>query len=165
MYENGVQFLHLAINKNSSGMDSIKLSFNVPKLKKLNTVCIIEDSPLESNMLIDYLGKYSNLVVKTFLNGEDCIKDVIVSKISPDLILLDYFLDSVLASSKDGLEILTKLKEISPNSQIIMLTSVDNERIVELARKKGAIGYVTKGASSFEKLDSIIRNNFSIETP
>ena len=76
----------------------------------------------------------------------------------------DYFLDSVLASSKDGLEILTKLKEISPNSQIIMLTSVDNERIVELARKKGAIGYVAKGASSFEKLDSIIRNNFSIET-
>lgn len=145
-------------------MDSIKLSFNIPKLKKLRTIYVIEDNAIERNMLIDFLGKYPDLNSKEFFNGDACIKDIIVSKISPDLILLDYFLDSEIASSKDGLEILTKLKEISPNSEIIMFTSVDNERIIELARKKGAMAFIVKGASGYEMLDSIIRNNFSRET-
>ena len=146
-------------------MDSIKLSFNVPKPKKINTVYIIEDNLFERSMLIDFFGKYPNLVVKGFTNGDECIKDIIVSKVSPNLILLDYFLDSTVASNKDGLEVLTKLKEISPYSDFIMFTSIDNERIIELARKKGVIGYVIKGESSYDKLDSVLRTNFSFDTP
>jgi hypothetical protein len=46
-----------------------------------------------------------------------------------------------------------------------MFTSIDNERIMELARKKGVIGYVIKGESSYEKLDSVLRSNFSLDTP
>ena len=57
------------------------------------------------------------------------------------------------------------MKEVSPNSEFIMFTSVDNDRIVELARKKGAMAFIVKGASGYELLDSIIRNNFSRETP
>jgi len=145
-------------------MDSIKLSFNSPKLKKLSSVYIIEDNPMESNMLIDYLGKYQNLAVKSFVNGDACIKDIVVSKNNPDLILLDYFLDSADASSKDGLEILTKLREITPYTEFIMLTSVDNERIIELSRKKGAMGYVVKGAAGYGKLDEMLQKTFSLET-
>ena len=145
-------------------MDSIKLEFNTPKLKKLRTIYIVEDNAMERNMLVDFLGNYPELKIKEFSNGDDCIKDIIVSKNSPDLILLDYFLDSNNPLSKDGLEILTKLKEISPNSEFIMFTSVDNERIIELARKKGAMAFLVKGTSGYELLDSIIRNNFSRET-
>jgi response regulator of citrate/malate metabolism len=144
-------------------MDSIKLSFNTPKLKNLNSVFIIEDNPMESNMLIDYLSKYPNVVVKSFTSGDACIKEIVMSKISPDLILLDYFLDSTDASSKDGLEILAKLREITPYSEFIMLTSVDNERIIELARKKGAMGYIIKGISGYVKLDEMLKKIFALE--
>ena len=143
-------------------MDSIKLSFNTPKLKKLKTIYVVEDNAIERNMLIDFLGKYPDLNIKEFFNGDACIKDVIVSKISPDLILLDYFLDSNTPLSKDGLEVLTKLKEISPNSEFIMFTSVDNERIIELARKKGAMAFIVKGVSSYEMLDDILQKKFTI---
>ena len=105
----------------------------------------------------------NDLKIKEFHNGDDCIKDIVMSNISPDLILLDYFLDSNITTSKDGLEILSKLKEICPNSEIIMFTSVDNPRIIELARKKGAMSFIVKGTSSYEKLDAIIKNNFSLE--
>lgn len=144
-------------------MDSIKLTFNTPNLKKLKTVYIVEDNAMESDMLTDYFSKYANIKIKTFPNGDDCVKDVVISKVFPDLILIDYFLDSVSSVSKDGLEVLTKLKEISPNSEIIMHTSVDNERIMQLAKKKGALAFVGKGRLAFEKLDAIIKNNFSIE--
>ena len=127
-------------------MDSIKLEFNTPKLKKLRTIHIVEDNAMERNMLVDFLGNYPELKIKEFSNGDDCIKDIIVSKNSPDLFLLDYFLDSNNPLSKDGLEVMTKLKEISPNSEFIMFTSVDNERIIELARKKGAMAFLVKGS-------------------
>lgn len=143
-------------------MDSIKLSFNTPTLKKLRTIYVVEDNTIERNMLIDFLGKYPDLNIKGFPTGDACIKDIIVSKIFPDLILLDYFLDSNSPLSKDGLEVLTKLKEISPNSEFIMFTSVDNERIIELARKKGAMAFIVKGVSSFEMLDDILQKKFTI---
>ena len=144
-------------------MDSIKLQFNTPKLKKLKTVYIVEDNPMESDMLTDFFSRYKNLTIKTFLNGDACIKDVIVSKVSPDLIFIDYFLDASSSSSKDGLEILSKLREVSPNSECVMLTSVDNERIMELASKKGAMSYIVKGAEGYKKLESIVRSTFSVE--
>lgn len=146
-------------------MDSIKLTFSTPKPKKLNSIYIIEDNPVERTMLVDYLGKYPNLTIKEFANGDLCVKDIVISKTTPDLILLDYFLDSEITTSKDGLEILTRLKEISPSSEVIMFTSIDNERINELARKKGAMNYIVKGPSSYAKLDNMLQNNFSMEKP
>ncbi len=146
-------------------MDSIKLSFTTPKPKKLSTVYIIEDNPMQNNMLIDFFEKYPNITTKGFLTGDACIKDMIVSKVIPDLILLDYFLDSNSPASKDGLEILEKIKEVSPYSEIVMLTSIDNQRIVELARKKGAMGYIVKGDSSFQELDNFLVKNFSFDGP
>ncbi len=144
-------------------MTSIKLSFNVPKPKKITTVYIIEDNDFERNMLVDFFEKYPNITVTGFSNGDECIKNIVISKSSPNLILLDYFLDSTVSTSKDGLEILAKLKELSPASDFIMYTSIDNERIIELARKKGIIGYVIKGEKSYENLDSVLRSNYSFE--
>ncbi len=43
---------------------------------------------------IDHFGKYPTLTAKRFFNGDDCIKVIIVKKISPDLVLMKYFWDS-----------------------------------------------------------------------
>ncbi len=141
-------------------MDSIKLTFTPVPPKKLGTIFVIEDNPIELEMVIEYFSKYPGLTLKGFTNGDECVKEIVVSGISPDMILIDYFLDSEIAHSKDGLEILVKLKEISSNSSIIMHTSVENQRIIDLARQKGAIAYIVKGAAGYKKLDSIIEKYF-----
>jgi response regulator of citrate/malate metabolism len=146
-------------------MDSIKLTFTPTRLKKLESVYIVEDSPAEMEMTKDYFSKYPEIQIKGFINGDECLKEIVVSGVSPDMILVDYFLDSQVSSSKDGLEILVKLKELCPNASIIMHTSVDNERVIELARKKGAFNYVVKGASGYEKLDRIIEQQFLTNNP
>lgn len=143
-------------------MDPIKLTFTPSAPKKLGTVFIVDDNAVEREMLMDYFEKYPNLVVKGFTSGEECVKEIVISGVSPDIILMDYFLDSEVASSKDGLEMLVKLKEISPATSIIMYTSVENERVVDLARQKGAFGYVVKGPAGFEMLDYIIETEFRI---
>jgi response regulator of citrate/malate metabolism len=145
-------------------MEPIKLSFASQKPRKLSTVYIIEDNPMQNDMIIDFFEKYPNITAKGFLNGDACLKDIVVSNVIPDLILLDYFLDSASAN-KDGLEILTKIKEVSPYSEIVMFTSIENQRIIELARKKGAMGYIVKKESGFKELEEFLNKNFAMVEP
>ena len=128
-------------------------------------VIVVDDSAVERSMVLDHLSKYSNLKVKEFANGEFLIRELIVGHVQePDLILLDYFLDAAPGGAKDGLEILNKLKEIAPNTKVIMMTSVTNERIKELANQKGALDYVVKGAQGFDQLDSVLSKHGFVKT-
>jgi glutamate dehydrogenase (NAD(P)+) len=131
--------------------------------KKLNTVFIVEDNAVQRSMLTDHLSKYPQLKVKEYSSGDSCLKELISGNVAePELVLMDYFLESSFGASKDGLETLSKLKEIYPDLDVIMLTSVENEKIVDLAKKKGALDYVVKSAGSFDKLDSILKNHFTM---
>mgnify|MGYP003336081798 CR=1 FL=1 len=131
--------------------------------KKLNTVFIVEDNAVQRSMLTDHFNKYPQIRIKEYSSGDACLKELISGNVAePELVLMDYFLDSSFGASKDGIETLSKLKEIYPEMDVIMLTSVENEKIVELARKKGALDYVVKSAGSFEKLDAILKNHFSM---
>jgi len=114
-------------------------------------------------MLAEHLAKYPQVKVKEYSGGDACLRELIAGVVDePDLVLMDYFLDSSFGMSKDGLETLSKLKEIYPEMDVIMLTSVDNEKIIDLAKKKGALDYVVKGVASFEKLDSILNKHFTL---
>jgi len=132
--------------------------------KKLEKVFIVEDSEIERSMLKDHLSKYSNLKITEYSSGVTCIKELILGNAEePDLILMDYFLDSSFGPSKDGLESLSKIKEIFPDTNVIMLTSVNNKKIIDLAKEKGALDYVVKGVSGFKDLDSILEKHFSLK--
>jgi DNA-binding NarL/FixJ family response regulator len=131
--------------------------------KKLNSVFIVEDNAVQRSMLSDHLSKYPKLKIREFSSGDSCLKELISGNVEePELVLMDYFLESSFGTSKDGLETLTKLKEIYPDTDVVMLTSVENEKIIELARKKGALDYIVKSAGSFQKLDSIINDHFEV---
>lgn len=131
--------------------------------KKLSTVFIVEDNAVQRSMLTDHLSKYPQLKVKEYSSGDACLKELISGNVAePELVLMDYFLESSFGASKDGLETLSKLKEIYPELDVIMLTSVENEKIVDLAKKKGALDYVVKSAGSFDKLDTILKNHFTM---
>jgi len=132
--------------------------------KKLETVYIVEDSAIERSMLKDHLSKYENLKIKEYSSGTACINELVVGTAEePDLVLMDYFLSSSMGASNDGLESLTKLKEICPDTNVIMLTSVDNQKIIDLAKKKGALDYVVKSAIGFNDLDTVLNKHFSLQ--
>jgi two-component system chemotaxis response regulator CheY len=133
------------------------------KKKPLKTVFIVEDSAVERSMLKDYLSKYKKLTIKEFSTGNACIKEIVIGKTTePDLIVMDYFLDSTFGPSKDGLESLAKVKEICPDAGVIMFTSVANPKIMDLAKTKGALDYVVKGTSGFDDLDSVLKKHYEL---
>lgn len=132
-------------------------------LKKLTNLYIVEDTPVERVLLSDHLAKYPGIKIKGFFTGEACIKEIVDNLAEqPDLVLVDYYLDSSLGSKRDGLETLDKIKEICPGAEVVMLTSVENPRIMELAKQKGALDYIVKGTESFKKLDAIMESHFTL---
>ena len=131
--------------------------------RKLNSVFIVEDNAVQRSMLSDHLSKYPQLKIREFSSGDSCLKELISGNVEePELVLMDYFLESSFGTSKDGLETLTKLKEIYPDTDVVMLTSVENQKIIDLAKKKRALDYIVKSAGSFQKLDSIINDHFEV---
>ena len=132
-------------------------------LPKLNSVYVVEDEVPARTMMLDFLSQFKNVKTKGFFTGDACIKEIVSGKSAvPDLILMDYYLDASIAAKYDGLDTLAKVKEMCPETKIIMFTSVDNERVIKLAKEKGAFDYIIKGADGFEKLKNIIDSNFEL---
>jgi len=68
----------------------------------------------------------------------------------PDLILLDLRLPGM-----NGLDALTRCREIVPNTKVIILTQSDQEQDVMRAIARGASGYLLKSATLNEITDGI----------
>lgn len=131
-------------------------------MQKLNSIYVVEDDSAARMMMLDFLGQYKHVTLKGFMTGEACIGEILHSKIHPDLILVDYYLEASLAAKYHGLETLTKIKEISPETRIIMFTSVDDENIINLAKEKGASAYVIKGPKGFDEIKKFIDSSYSL---
>lgn len=133
--------------------------------KNLKTIFIVEDSQMERSMLKDHLGKFATLQISEYSTGNACIKDLITGSVDePDLIVMDFFLDSSFGPSKDGMESLSKIKEVCPKTEVIMFTSVDNPKIIDLCKQKGALDYVVKGKEGFKSLELVLKKHFSLKS-
>ena len=76
--------------------------------------------------------------VLTAFNGDEALK--VLEHVRPDLIILDV----VMRTEQEGLEYLPKVKKMSPESKVVMITGVDDKESIETAKKLGADDYITK---------------------
>lgn len=98
---------------------------------------IVEDE-LE---LVDQLREYfqsRGLEVHTAQTGEKGLEKLSSEK--PDLVLLDLKLGAGIT----GIEFLRRARAAKTAAQIVVVTAVDDENMVEMARGLGAVEYVPK---------------------
>jgi two-component system, NarL family, response regulator LiaR len=81
-------------------------------------------------------------------NGEEAIE--IARQTKPDVILLDMQMPKV-----SGLEAIPKLKEVSPISRILVLTSFAESDVVYQSIRAGALGFLLKDARRGQLLQAI----------
>ena len=107
-------------------------------------------------MLKDFFsGKYPSANITTFSTGEEAISGI---SIEPDIIILDYHLDSVNATAMNGLQVLKKLKERFPNVPVVFLSGQEKAEIAANTMKYGAWDYVVKNESAFHRLEILMNN-------
>ena len=113
------------------------------------TVFIIDDHPLVADGVTTMLKTESNVsvigVAKTGGEAMTFLKNTV-----PDIILLDINLPDI-----DGLELCEKIKALSTESKILILTSINDFAIISQALSKGANGYLLKDMERKELLNAI----------
>ena len=126
-------------------------------LKKPMTVYIVDDDPLSSTVLEDYLKKRFGKKMDTHLfeTGEHGLA-AIASK-EPHLVILDYHLDSKKEGAANGIEILKKILEHHPNVEVIMLSGQAKIDVAIETMRLGAKDYVIKGETSSLHISQIIK--------
>jgi len=82
-------------------------------------------------------------------NGLEAIE--LYKEHQPDLTLMDVVMPGI-----GGIECLRQIKEFSPESLILMLSSSEREHDIFQAMEAGADGYITKTASPAELVQSIL---------
>lgn len=98
---------------------------------------IVDDDDHVRTFLVVLLRKIVSGNILEARNGQEAI-DTYRSE-RPDLILLD-----VNMPVMDGLETLTKLRELNPDVVVIMITSLAMRKIVEDAVRAGAAHFIRK---------------------
>ena len=120
-------------------------------------IFVVDGDPVINTLVVKRFTS-AGYQVEAFENGEDCLKAL--SK-NPDLIVLDYFFVSNKIELMNGMEVFEKIKEIQPETPVIMLSGQDKGEIVlELARK-GIDDYVIKDNNLIDNLNVAITEHFS----
>lgn len=91
--------------------------------------------------------KYS---IHSFTNAEDCF--TALKSITPDVLVLDYYLPGM-----SGIELYEKVKNQLPEEvKIVVLSSMDDGKLVLDFIKKGIRDYIVKDDNVIEALEAII---------
>jgi DNA-binding response OmpR family regulator len=99
---------------------------------------VVDDEVDLCRMLAEHFEKHFDTEVLTATTPGEALR--LLEKWQPTGMLLDIQLRSKIS----GLDILARLKEISPATKVIMVTSVNDFASVEKALELGALDYITK---------------------
>lgn len=105
----------------------------------MTSIVIVDDHPVISRGLKGILEKEASFEI----TGEAADSRAalnFVEKTHPHIVILDITLQQA-----DGISLITRIKEISPRTEIIMYTMHDAKEYVFRAFQLGALGYVLKG--------------------
>ena len=115
------------------------------------TVMIVDDHEMVRRGACSYLEAQPDIsVVAQAGTGEEAVK--LAREFIPDVVLMDLVMPGM-----DGVEATRKVKDVSPRTQIIILTSFHQDEYIFPALQAGAISYLLKDVKASELVEAIRR--------
>jgi NarL family two-component system response regulator LiaR len=113
------------------------------------SILIADDHEVVRNGIRSYLETITDFqVVGEAASGEEALS--MVSELIPDIVLLDLIMPGM-----DGIETTRRVRQISPRTQVVVLTSYHEDVHIFPALKAGAISYILKDMK-MEKLVDVL---------
>lgn len=114
-------------------------------------VHIVEDDLFYGNLLENFLRlRFPDLKgLEIFRHGEACLANL--SK-NPEVIIMDYFLDTDGSNGKNGLETIKEIRKQKPHTKIIVLSAQQEIGVIVEAIKTYQCHYVKKDDSAFDRV-------------
>ena len=116
----------------------------------IKKVFIVDDNELFSIALEDYIKDKTQNEVLLFGTGEECVRHLVDGR--PDVVILDYNLNSVEKDAANGAQILEEIKKLDYSIHVIMLSGQDAYGAALQTITKGAEEYIVKDDESFDKI-------------
>lgn len=116
---------------------------------------LVDDDEVFLRILEIQFFERADFVIETFATGELCIAGLAHN---PDIIILDYHLNSIVKNARNGLETLDKIKSLNPAIPVIILSSQDKIEVAVNCLHHKAVDYVEKNENAFLRLQKIITN-------
>jgi DNA-binding NtrC family response regulator len=118
-------------------------------------IFLVDDEPIQNEMLKDYLAERFLYDIRVFDNGEEALQNM---NLDPEIMVLDYHLSASRPGAKNGVEILKEVKDRFPGTQVIMLSGQDKIEVAVDSIKYGAYDYVVKGETAFSRMENALNN-------
>jgi NarL family two-component system response regulator LiaR len=113
------------------------------------SILIADDHEVVRNGIRSYLETIQDFqVVGEAASGEETLS--LVAELIPDIVLLDLIMPGM-----DGIETTRRVKQVSPRTQVVVLTSYHEDVHIFPALKAGAISYILKDMK-MEKLVDVL---------
>ena len=109
-----------------------------PATRRKIKVALVEDQPKVRDSWIKLINSFPDFICTCACGtGEEAIRTIPPEL--PDVVLMDIFLPRM-----SGIECTVRLKALLPQTQIVILTAMDDQELVFLALEAGADGYLLK---------------------
>lgn len=118
-------------------------------------IFLVDDEPIQNEMLKDYIAERFVYDIKVFDNGEEALANM---HLHPEIMVLDYHLSAHKPDAQNGVAILKKIKEAYPETQVIMLSGQDSLQVAVDSMKYGAYDYIVKGETAFSRTENALNN-------
>jgi two-component system, OmpR family, response regulator len=119
---------------------------------KMKIFLVDDDVVFLKSLEIDFIQS-GDFIIEPYESGEQCMDYLIHT---PDVIILDYFLDGTNKTAMNGLQTLDKIKSFNPAIPVIMLSSQDKIEVAIECMHHKAYDYVVKSETAFMRLKNII---------
>lgn len=108
---------------------------NAPKIRLM-----VVDNEIDICNFIKSFFEMRGFEVLTALNGDEALAVLAKEKQKVDVMLLDV----MMRSEREGIDYLPKIKAVTPNTRVLMVTGVEDDEIISTAKSIGADDYITK---------------------
>ena len=102
-------------------------------------IFFVDDDPMFINLL-EYTFKCQNYNIKTFNDGEECIKCM---DMNPNLVVVDFFLSDT-EDQMTGLDVLKTVMNTNPDTPVVFLSGNEDPTVINEAHAAGAKRYILK---------------------
>jgi DNA-binding NtrC family response regulator len=123
---------------------------------KILLFLVDDDALFLKSLEIDFTDNTES-IIKTFPTGELCLENI---SQNPDVIILDYYLNSIDKNAINGLETLDRIKTANQTIPVVMLSSQDKIEVAVNCMKHKAFDYIVKSETAFIRLQKTITTIF-----
>lgn len=124
---------------------------------KRTLVYLVDDDDMYLKTAVHTLSQNRSFDIKSFTSGEKALASAKKAKRKPNVIVLDYFLNTEDSNAISGLEILKQVRQEKLESEVIMLSGQENIDVAVNSVKYGAYDYVVKNKSAFIRVQNDIK--------